>query len=734
LKEFEAMNKGLDKAFNQRENHYHKQIARAWTKDQRRCHQAFKTSTYEQHKNINPNRVEGTCEWALKSSEYRRWWESNHNDLLWISADPGCGKSVLAKSFIDKASNASTPIMSVCYFFFKDNDEQNSLATALCAILHQLFGMQPQLLRHALPSWEKNQDRIQQEVDELWRILMATTSDLSSSWTICVFDALDECRNNDQKRLIQKLENFYTQAGSSPQRSWLKFFITSRPYDEIQDSFRSITTSFPYIHLRGEEENDQIHKEISLVVEIRVMELGKSLKLKTKTQERLKKELLEMEHRTYLWLYLAIDDIRTMFKDSLWPDKESIQLIPRSVNASYQKILDRVTPEQEPTVKTILQITVGARHPLTIQEMAIALGVATSTGVRTAAEARVNSEGLGGKVRQLCGLFVFIKDSKIYLIHQTAREFLINNKITENFNYKWSFRMGDIESIMTQICLKYLLMDDLVNNKPEENHNIQSFLIYSAQNWPDHFREMSLLSKSELVELAFGLYEVTSERYALWFPIFWKAVMLYTQEPKMNSIHLAAFNGHNNIICRLFAINKNAVSHPDNTGMDALMWASLRGHYETVRILLENGANVNAQGGEYGNALHVASRGGHLEVIEILLERGADINSQGGTYGNALQAASKGGHLEVVEMLLERGANINAQGGRYGNALQAASKEGHLEIVNILLQRGADVNAKGGYYDNALLAASKGGYINVVQVLRENRAIANSPSDPRSVL
>ena len=154
------MNHGLEKAFDQRESHHHEQTARAWTEDQRRCHQAFKTSTYEQHKNINPNRVEGTCKWALKSPEYQRWWESSHNDLLWISADPGCGKSVLAKSFVDEVFNTSLPTISVCYFFFKDNNEQNSLATALCAILHQLFGVQPQLLRHALPSWERNRDKI----------------------------------------------------------------------------------------------------------------------------------------------------------------------------------------------------------------------------------------------------------------------------------------------------------------------------------------------------------------------------------------------------------------------------------------------------------------------------------------------------------------------------------------------------------------------------------------------
>jgi hypothetical protein len=37
------------------------------------------------------------------------------------------------------------------------------------------------------------------------------------------------------------------------------------------------------------------------------------------------------------------------------------------------------------------------------------------------------------------------------------------------------------------------------------------------------------------------------------------------------------------------------------------------------------------------------------------LEKGADVNAQGGHYGNALQAASDGGHDSVVTLLLEKG-------------------------------------------------------------------------------
>ncbi|KAK4170565.1 hypothetical protein QBC36DRAFT_341629, partial [Triangularia setosa] len=90
-----------------------------------------------------------------------------------------------------------------------------------------------------------------------------------------------------------------------------------------------------------------------------------------------------------------------------------------------------------------------------------------------------------------------------------------------------------------------------------------------------------------------------------------------------------------------------------------LHFASLKGLSLAVQSLLEKGAEVNAQGGEYGNALQAASAGGHQDIVKLLLDKGADVNAQGGEYGNALQAASEGG--------------VNAQGGFYGNALQAAS-------------------------------------------------------------
>lgn len=115
-----------------------------------------------------------------------------------------------------------------------------------------------------------------------------------------------------------------------------------------------------------------------------------------------------------------------------------------------------------------------------------------------------------------------------------------------------------------------------------------------------------------------------------------------------------------------------------------------------MKTLLENGANVDAQGGEYGNALQAAANSGCIQLFQVLLEEGANVIAQGGRYGNALIAASMYGHVKVVHILVDEGADIDAQGGRYGNAQQVALIKGQDQVVRTLLDAGADINPPGG--------------------------------------
>ena len=159
---------------------------------------------------------------------------------------------------------------------------------AFSALLHQLFAHQPQLLEHAYSTWEINGNKLCREVDGMWRILQKAVKDSSAKPVICVLDALDECKEDDRRRLINMLCEFYDTSftrKSCLQR--LKFLVTSRAYDDIQHQFHRIPEQLPSIRLRGERENDRINREIDLVIKLRVKEMSDELKLNDSTQTQL---------------------------------------------------------------------------------------------------------------------------------------------------------------------------------------------------------------------------------------------------------------------------------------------------------------------------------------------------------------------------------------------------------------------------------------------------------------
>ena len=164
-----------------------------WTKDELKCLQALRTSDYEQFKNRNPTRLEDTCQWVFQHERFQNWQQSNFSSLLWISADPGCGKSVLSKSLIDKDIKPTTS-RAVCYFFFKeDSEQQKSITNALCALLHQFFGQKWQLIHHALADYVAEGSHLPKSFYKLWNILTRAMTDPRAGEVICVLDALDEC-------------------------------------------------------------------------------------------------------------------------------------------------------------------------------------------------------------------------------------------------------------------------------------------------------------------------------------------------------------------------------------------------------------------------------------------------------------------------------------------------------------------------------------------------------------
>jgi bla regulator protein blaR1 len=168
----------------------------------------------------------------------------------------------------------------------------------------------------------------------------------------------------------------------------------------------------------------------------------------------------------------------------------------------------------------------------------------------------------------------------------------------------------------------------------------------------------------------------------------------------------------------------------DNRGINrtdsALYKAAARNKIESVKELLESGANVNAEIPGDGTPLIAAARSGHLEMVRLLLDRGAKPNIGVRGDGNALLNAAREGHVDVVTMLLDRGADINAGVEGDGNALIMAAGAGYVNIVTLLLDRGADIHKVVAGDENAIIKASEQGQLEVAKLLVARGADVNS--------
>ena len=96
----------------------------------------------------------------------------------------------------------------------------------------------------------------------------------------------------------------------------------------------------------------------------------------------------------------------------------------------------------------------------------------------------------------------------------------------------------------------------------------------------------------------------------------------------------------------------------DRMGQTALGWCCYRGKTDMVKLLVDNGADVNHQDDDGRTPLHWAARKGHLAIVALLLEEGADVNVRSLAKGETpLHKAAAQGHVPVVRRLLQAGAD-----------------------------------------------------------------------------
>ncbi|XP_078499550.1 2-5A-dependent ribonuclease-like [Lissotriton helveticus] len=180
----------------------------------------------------------------------------------------------------------------------------------------------------------------------------------------------------------------------------------------------------------------------------------------------------------------------------------------------------------------------------------------------------------------------------------------------------------------------------------------------------------------------------------------------------------------------------NTALYPAGLNKCNLLWkAVVEGKSGKVRLLLEQGADINSKV-KYGwtpllQAMHL----GWDEIVNLLLEMGAGPLVKKDNGGTPFIIAGMLGNEEYLKHFLSKGANINEQDNNGFTALMEAALHGHEQATKFLLGAGADVNVVRSANDEgksrstggqtALMDAAKNGHGGIVRMLLAKGADVN---------
>jgi ankyrin repeat protein len=138
---------------------------------------------------------------------------------------------------------------------------------------------------------------------------------------------------------------------------------------------------------------------------------------------------------------------------------------------------------------------------------------------------------------------------------------------------------------------------------------------------------------------------------------------------------------------RVLRESPGAVQAKGPGGWMPLMYAALYGDGETVRLLLENGANPNARNDRGGTALMYAVD--NEEKTRLLLDHGADPNLRSGEGQTALlMAVRRPASYSVAKLLLDKGADAAVHLFDGSGALSSAVTARDPDLLQLLVDHG----------------------------------------------
>jgi ankyrin repeat protein len=614
------------------------------------------------------------------------------------------------------------PINVLLCFCEGYGSDRTSATEIVGSLLYQLLSQRPTQLGKQFVRQMEHGDRSKlKDFDTLWRIFAATIKNSGAGSTIIIIDGVDlsqDCSASDN--YVHRLSGLLSSASQSSDHGRIQAIFTSQRCARIAQEFKNSST----IHLDSPASLEMIQKDLRLVTHQQVQDVIAANRCQDEEKFLVsnllaKAKSLQEPSQCPLWVTLVTKQLMISPFSSKQTLRQFIDDLPPSLNGLYLHSLNKVSEQFRQEAIYLVSIVLGARRPLTLDELTIAWSMnrvrCTKAPINETREPYIRRT-----IRSLLGSMVQCVDEKVQIVHDSIRGFLRESKPNGLPSSPFLIQDKAANLELAHDCVGYLLLDDCDvlsepvssseastlpltlrqtqqspasptldqgNMKEIEKHNEAKeqnsrspdeffepgffepprlastsrgrFFDYSALNWISHVSLAGdeLATDKNLLESIARLCEKSSPFISNWLPYYHEKLQSWVVLPEnLDSLAVAAYFGLEQVVMFILREDDTITQRKKSAALHA--------------------------------ALHPASAPARTKMIQLLLEYGAPPDDRDGLNSTPLARAAKAGYDEIVAMLLgTKKVDVNAlsTGGR--TALSRAVEENHLKVCKLLLDR-----------------------------------------------
>jgi hypothetical protein len=385
-------------------------------------------------------------QWILNHPDFRRWRDDEHSRLLWIKGDPGKGKTMLLIGIIKELSeqfNLTSDPRLLSFFFCQGTDVRlNNATVVLRGLIYLLLDQQKVLISHVRKKYDHAGRQLFEDANAFYalsEIFRDMLHDPNLKEVYLIVDAIDECEIG----LAQLLEFIVPKAPTSHHVKWI---VSSRYKHDIQERLSLDNTQ---MRLSLELNAECVSHAVDIYIDYKILQLA-SLKNNQTLQGKVQDQMRQRANGTFLWVALVFKELQEV---ESWDVLQVVEEMPADLVPLYDRMiqqiqcLKRTYPEY---CRLVLSTVTLAYRPLHLLELGVLSGLPDHISGNAQSVIRIV---------EMCGSFLTIREDYVYLIHQSAKDYLSTNPSNAIFPSGYIKVHYDIFSRSLQIMSKTLRKD-----------------------------------------------------------------------------------------------------------------------------------------------------------------------------------------------------------------------------------------------------------------------------------